>query len=223
MAGERIIIDGARFVLTASQWILDTIETVLQHNERCHLMLAGGGTPMPVYRKLSQQEIPWEKITIFFGDERCVPPTHEASNYRAALEALFPRGLPDDLILHRMHGEDDPETAAEAYEAILPEQIDILLLGLGEDGHTASLFPDSDALEEWQRRIIPVVGSKPPPQRLTITPAVVRSAKHTLMMVEGDAKADAVRRALEVGDVPATLASEATWLIDRAAALALSE
>ena len=223
MAGERIIIDGARFVLTASQWILDTIDTVLQHSERCHLMLAGGGTPMPVYRKLSQREIPWEKITIFFGDERCVPPTHEASNYRAAVEALFPRGLPDDLILHRMHGEDDPETAAEAYEAILPEQIDILLLGLGEDGHTASLFPYSDALEEWQRRIIPVVGSKPPPQRLTITPAVVRSAKHTLMMVEGDGKADAVRRALEVGDVPATLADEATWLMDRAAALALSD
>ncbi|RLJ17412.1 6-phosphogluconolactonase [bacterium endosymbiont of Escarpia laminata] len=223
MAGERIIVDGARFVVAASQWILDTIETVLQHSERCHLMLAGGGTPMPVYRKLSQQEIPWERMTIFFGDERCVPPTHEASNYRAAVEALFPRGLPDDLILHRMHGEDDPETAAEAYEAILPEQIDILLLGLGEDGHTASLFPDSDALEEWQRRIIPVVGSKPPPQRLTITPAVVRSAIHTLMMVEGDGKADAVRRALEVGDVPATLASEATWLLDRAAALALSE
>lgn len=121
-----------------------------------------------------------------------------------------------------MRGEDAPELAAQEYEALLPDQIDILLLGMGGDGHTASLFPGSVALDESARRILPVIGSKPPPQRLTITPVVINSARKVLVLAEGKNKAEAVHRALELGDVPVALASNGDWLIDRAAASALT-
>ncbi|EGV51886.1 6-phosphogluconolactonase [endosymbiont of Riftia pachyptila] len=150
-----------------------------------------------------------------------MPPEHQASNYRAVKAALFPHGKPDELILYRMRGEDEPEQAARDYEGVLPAQLDILLLGIGEDGHTASLFPGSPALQEWQRRVVTVVGSKPPPRRLSVTPAVIRAARHLLMLAKGESKAEAVRRALQEGDVPSALADTGDWLMDRGAAQAL--
>ncbi len=222
MTGERMIVDGKDFVETAVEWIVEAIGRALEQRQVCRMMLAGGGTPLPVYRVLGKLEIPWARLQLYFGDERCVPPDHADSNYTQVTQALFPDGLPEGLELFRMKGEIDPERAAAEYEALLPEPIDILLLGMGGDGHTASLFPGSPALEVSDRRVMPVIGTKPPPQRLSITPAVIRSALNLLVMVEGGAKAEAVRRALEVGDVPVALAAEGDWLMDRAAAAALS-
>lgn len=223
MAGERIIVDGSAFVDTAANWIVDAIRKVLQEREVCHLMLAGGGTPLPVYGALVKRELPWGKLKLYFGDERCVPSDHADSNYRAVTQVLFPHGIPAGVELYRMQGEQDPESAALEYEALLPERIDILLLGMGGDGHTASLFPGSSALDETARRVLPVIGPKPPPQRLTVTPPVIRAAHHVLVMAEGDGKADAVRHALELGDVPVALASGGDWVMDRGAASALSK
>ncbi|MDJ0808327.1 MAG: 6-phosphogluconolactonase [Gammaproteobacteria bacterium] len=223
MAGKRMIVKAAEFTDAAVDWIVSTIHKVLDERQVCHLMLAGGGTPLPVYGALTKKKLPWDDLRLYFGDERCVPPSHSESNYRAVTQALFPQGIPENLQLYRMRGEDDPETAARDYAVILPDRLDILLLGMGGDGHTASLFPDSPALHTKDRLVLPVIGSKPPPQRLTITPAVIRNARYLLVLVEGENKAEAVYRALEVGDVPVALARHGDWLIDQAAASALSD
>ncbi|MEN8179987.1 MAG: 6-phosphogluconolactonase [Pseudomonadota bacterium] len=223
MSGERMIVDGAAFVDTAVNWIVSAMQSILQERGVCHLMLAGGGTPMPIYRSMATLDLPWGDLKLYFGDERCVPSDHSDSNYRAVTESLFPHGIPENLELHRMRGEDDPDLAALEYEGLLPDRIDILLLGMGGDGHTASLFPGSPALNESNRRVLPVIGSKPPPRRLSITPLVIHSARKVLVLAEGGNKADAVHRALEVGDVPVALASKGDWLMDRAAASALAD
>lgn len=223
MGGKRIIVESADFVDRAVNWIVSAIQDVLQERRVCHLMLAGGGTPLPIYRSMAKLDLPWSDLILYFGDERCVPSDHPDSNYRAVTESLFPQGMPDNLQIHRMKGEEDPATAAQAYAAMLPDQIDILLLGMGGDGHTASLFPGSAALDESVRPVLPVIGSKPPPQRLTITPVVINSARKILVLAEGGNKAVAVQRALLSGDVPVALARKGDWLIDRAAASELAE
>ena len=219
MTGKRMIVDTGQFVATAAHWIRESIDEVLQREDRCHLMLAGGATPLPVYESLAQQGgLPWQRIVIYFGDERCVPPLTLENNAFMVISRLFPDGIPQGVTVHRMCGEEEPDQAAHAYELILPPRIDVLLLGMGDDGHTASLFPGSVALDEEHRRVMPVIGSKPPLQRLTITPPVIRQALHVLVMAQGEEKADAVRWALKDGTVPAALAADGDWLLDRGAA-----
>jgi 6-phosphogluconolactonase len=222
MTGKRMIVESEAFVDAAADWIRQKIDEVLQQAESCSLMLAGGGTPMPIYKRLATQtDLPWHRIVIYFGDERCVPPLTPENNAFMAISQLFPRGVPEGVSVHRMCGEEDPDKAAQAYESLLPPRIDILLLGMGDDGHTASIFPGSVALDEEQRRVMPVIGNKPPMQRLTITPSVICEARHLLVMAQGEEKADAVRWALIEGSVPASLAVEGDWLLDREAARSL--
>ena len=218
MTERRTIVEPEAFVETAVVWIRQRIDQVLAEAQQCHLMLAGGGTPMPVYDRLAQaDDLPWSRIVIYFGDERCVPPLTPENNAHMAMTHLFPDGVPEAVKVHRMCGEEEPDQAALAYESILPPQIDILLLGMGEDGHTASIFPGSAALDEERRRVMPVIGSKPPLQRLTITPPVIREARHLLVLARGEEKADAVRWALHDGSVPAALAANGDWLMDTGA------
>lgn len=221
--GRRMIVDAGQFTDRALTWIVEAITHAIRERGVCHWMLAGGGTPLPVYRALAQLELPWNRLVVYFGDERCVPPDHADSNYRAIREALFPTRVPEGLQLHRMHGEDEPAAAAAAYAAVLPARVDVLLLGTGEDGHTASLFPGSPALTETERLVLPVIGSKPPPQRLTITPPVIRQAHRILVLVSGAGKAAAVRQAWEQNDLPVALARRGDWLLDREAAALLQK
>ncbi|MCU7917547.1 MAG: 6-phosphogluconolactonase [Candidatus Thiodiazotropha sp. (ex Dulcina madagascariensis)] len=222
MTGGRFIVDEKAFAEQAEQWIFNAIQAVLETSPRCHLMLAGGSTPLPVYRRLAKRgDIPWSRISLYFGDERCVPVDTPESNYHAVMTNLFHGPVPEGLVVHRMCGEEEPDRAAQGYESLLPERVDILLLGMGDDGHTASLFPGSAALDEERRRVMPVIGSKPPLQRLTVTPPVIRGARHLLMMVQGGEKADAVRRALLNGSVPAALAKDGDWLMEGQAARSL--
>jgi len=222
MTGMRKVVEPEQFVTAAAEWIREKIDEVLRQSEKCHLMLAGGGTPLPVYECLAgQADLPWARLVIYFGDERCVPPKTPENNAYTVISRLFPNGVPQGVEVHRMRGEMEPDEAAQAYAAVLPPQIDILLLGIGDDGHTASIFPGSAALDEESRRVMPVIGSKVPLQRLTITPPVIRQARHLLMMVQGEEKADAVRWALHDGSVPAALAVGGDWLLDRHAARSL--
>lgn len=219
MTGMRMVVDSTEFVSRAENWILQAVSDVLAKRSDCYLMLAGGGTPLPVYRALARRDLPWARIVCLFGDERCVPPDDTQSNYGSITQALFPLGIPPDVRIFRMRGEEeDREDAALQYGAIMPDRVDVLLLGIGEDGHTASLFPGSAALEETDRKVMPAVGAKPPPHRLTITPPVILSAHEILVMVEGSDKSAAVHRALEEGDVPASIAKSGDWLMDKAAA-----
>jgi 6-phosphogluconolactonase len=222
MSGTKVIVDQTDFPKKVEAWILDAIQSVLETSSQCHLMLAGGSTPLPVYRRLAKREdIPWSQMTLYFGDERCVPVNTPQSNAFSVIGTLFHQQFPEGLSVFRMCGEEEPDRAARDYEELLPERIDILLLGIGEDGHTASIFPGSAALDEHKRRVMPVIGAKPPLQRLTITPLVIRQARKILVMAQGEEKADAVRSALLEGSVPAALAKEGDWIMDRSAARSL--
>jgi len=199
---------------------------------RASLGLSGGRTPVATYRKLASEQlrsrVDWSHARIFFADERAVPPGDATSNFRLARETLIdPLGIPPRNV-HRMKGEyPDLEAAVEEYEAHLSEPIDALVLGVGEDGHVASLFPGSPLVGERARRVAYVLDSpKPPARRLTLTARALAEARKVLVLATGTEKAEAVARALE-GDVearelPARLVRGRDWYLDQAAAAGLS-
>ena len=194
----------------------------------CSIALSGGNTPRPVYALLaSMHGVDWARVSVFFADERAVPADAPESNYRMAKDALLDHVPVRPEHVHRMQAEvADQDAAARAYERQLPDQLDILVLGIGPDGHTASLFPGAATLREERRRVVMIADSpKPPPERMTITPPVIAAAREIVMIVTGADKADAVARALEgadnIGKTPAQLARRGTWFLDRAAAAKL--
>jgi 6-phosphogluconolactonase len=211
-----------------ADWLDLEVSTAIAERGSCALGLAGGRTPDPVYRELaSRSTVSWQRVHVFFGDERAVPPSHPDSNYRMVQLALLSRVPIPAAQIHRMEAErSDREAAAREYECLLPPRLDVLLLGMGSDGHTASLFPGSDALDELHRLVIPVVGPKPPRERLTITPPVIEAARKVAVMATGDDKAAMVARAIEGAftprAVPVQLARRGVWFLDRAAAAQLT-
>jgi 6-phosphogluconolactonase len=209
-------------------------ERALSERGRAHVALAGGTTPRRAYELLASllgdaaAGVDW-----WFGDERCVPPDDPASNYRLARETLL-TAVPAARV-HRIAGEDAPAAAAAAYERELRRCIlagaggvpvlDAAVLGLGEDGHTASLFPGDPALDEHDRLAVAVVASKPPPDRITLTLPVLLAARAVVVLAAGAGKAQAVKAMLAGPDpeVPASLLAPAgPALVVDAAAAALS-
>ena len=205
---------------------------------RFAVALAGGSTPEATYEVLARDhagEVDWPNVHVFFGDERTVPPDHEDSNYRMARESLL------DLVpvgsVHRMRGELPPDEAAASYEGELeeffggrPPALDLVMLGIGPDGHTASLFPETPALEVTDRLVVANPVPKLDTTRLTLTAPVLSAARAVNFLVAGEGKAEALREILE-GEAdprayPAKLVRPRggpTWLVDRAAARYLSD
>lgn len=211
----------------AARQITEVIEDTIKRRGLCTLALAGGATPRPVYERMAVSSlagrVAWDRVSFYFGDERCVPPDAEESNYRMAREAILEHVPISSASVHRMEGErTDTDAAARDYERQLPAALDLLLLGMGEDGHTASLFPHSPALAEGTRRVVAVTRPPPSPQRLTITPSVIEAADAVIVLVAGANKAAMVARALEgtyaPEELPIQLALRGTWFIDFAAA-----
>jgi len=208
----------------AAAYIAELLVELASENSRVTVALAGGNTPRAMHESLAcSSAVPWLALHVFFGDERAVPPEHADSNYRMAKESLLDRVPIPPSQVHRMQGEDpDREAAARAYEALLPDSIDVLVLGIGEDGHTASLFPGSAALRESERRVLPVVSPKPPPERLTITPPVILAARHRIVLASGASKADAIARGLDgpwdPDTTPIQFAKRGVWFVDPQAA-----
>jgi len=211
----------------AARHIAKLIEQAVADRGRASVMLAGGSTPRAVYRQLALiQGLPWEKTEIYFGDERAVPPGDSQSNYRMARESLLDAVPIPPAQVYRMPAErPDREVAADEYARRVPERLDLVILGLGEDGHTASLFPGSSALSERVRKVLAVVGTKAPVHRLTVTPPVIAAALEKIILVSGADKAGAVAQALEGPDqpiqCPAQLARDGIWIMDSAAASGL--
>jgi 6-phosphogluconolactonase len=176
--------------------------------------------------------IPWEDVHIFWSDERYVPPDHPESNQRFVCEALLDRVPLREKNIHRSSTTlDDPEDAARLYEEEIHDPLDWMLLGLGDDGHFASLFPGSSALEEKERSVIVVRDSpKPPPLRLTFTLPLVNRSNQVHFMVSGSGKAEALRSTLEGPPDPSRWPAQAvrpsrgslTWWVDEEAAGKLS-
>jgi 6-phosphogluconolactonase len=214
----------------AAAWIADAIAAAVVERGTCAIALSGGSTPRAVYEHLARDDmsVPWGHLEVFFGDERCVPPDDPASNYHMALDALLRHVPIPPTRVHRMPADAaDVDAAARAYEALLPERLDVLLLGMGADGHTASLFPGAPTLDERERRVVPAEGPTPPRRRLTITPPVIAAAHRAVMIVAGAEKAEAVERALQgpfdPHALPAQLALGADWILDRDAAARLPQ
>jgi 6-phosphogluconolactonase len=219
-----VVPDSAELARPAAEWLGHEVTRAIAKRGTCALCLPGGRTPEPVYRALaSASGIDWTRVDVFFGDERAVPPDHPGSNYLMVHRALLSRVPVPPGRIHRMEAErSDREAAAREYERSLPSRLDILVLGMGPDGHTASLFPGSAALDERHRLVVPVIGAKPPAERLTITPPVIEAARRVAVIATGEDKAAMVARAIEgplaPKDVPVQLARRGSWFLDQAAA-----
>ena len=226
----RHVIRTKNFDADAADFILDRAHQALRERNEFRLALSGGNTPIPIYMRLAAigHDLPWELTRITFGDERCVPPDDRQSNFRMARETLLaPAEVPEKSIL-RMRGEIDPQTAAQEYQDQLDllaaqrgEPIyrhDLILLGLGDDGHTASLFPGTVALDETIRRVVANFVPKLDAWRLTFTLPLINHARHVCFLVGAAKHADLIERVLK-GDsqFPASRvdpsAGDVTWII----------
>lgn len=204
--------------------------------------LAGGSTPAGMYQLLAgapySSRVEWPRVSFFWGDERCVPPDHPDSNYGAAAGALLSRLLLPEANIHRMRGELPPQTAAAEYEAEVrrwvsgdPPRFDLILLGMGDDGHTASLFPGTEALDIDDRLVSANHVPKLNADRLTFTAPLINAARQVIFLVTGEGKAQALKAVLEGTDDPDTYPAQLvrprdgrlTWLVDEPAASLLSD
>lgn len=182
------------------------------------LVLAGGTTPKRCYELLARkQQLPWGRVSVLFGDERCVPPDDPESNYLMAKQALLDRVAP--ATVYRMPAELGPDEGAAEYARVIERLLppDVVVLGVGEDGHTASLFPGHPALRSKGVAIGIYDSPKPPPKRVTLTLPVLQAARRVIILATGAGKAEAVAKAKR-GEVPSGMIPDARWLIDRAAA-----
>jgi 6-phosphogluconolactonase len=194
-----------------------------------NIVLTGGKTPRLAYEQAAREQADWSSVELWWGDERCVPPDDDRSNYKLAKDALLDRIERQPRAVHRIRGELGKDDAATAYEAELGDaQLGLLLLGIGPDGHVASLFPNAPALAE-RRRVVPAEpGYAPFVDRVTLTLSTLRGATEMLFLVAGSEKAEAARRAfVDEPDehTPASLVRAAdgrtTAVLDRAAATSI--
>jgi 6-phosphogluconolactonase len=223
----------------AAQYVVRTASESIAARGRFTLALSGGTTPRKLYTLLGSEpyssQIDWQQVYIFWGDERCVPPDNPDSNYYMAQEVLLSKIPIPALQVHRMPA-DQPgrDAASQSYTAEMQRAFgtqgipvfDLIQLGMGPEGHTASLFPHQASLRETQRLVMPVSVAKPPPDRLTFTPPLLNAARNILFLVTGSDKAEALQAVLE-GDYqpeeyPAQIVrppdGEVVWMLDKAVA-----
>jgi 6-phosphogluconolactonase len=241
---QTILIYGSASELAAAAAgrIVSVVNGALGERPVCSVMLSGGLTPRSVYERLAaardRDALRWDSLQFFFGDERAVPPTHADSNFRMADEELFSKVPVSPQQIHRIRAETEPSSAASEYGSELRtilggdwSNIDLLLLGLGTDGHIASLFPDSPALDEQIEPVVAVSEAHVRWSRITVTLPVINAARNVIVLASGDHKAEIVHKVLTtthpVKEVPATMvrpmAGTLLWMVDAAAASRLGE
>jgi 6-phosphogluconolactonase len=228
-----VLTDKTELIQRALEVVLQKAQAAIAQQGHFTIALSGGSTPKPLYEALSSQNLPWEKIHIFWGDERYVPPNHPDSNQKMAREVWLDRvSFPDGNVHPMPTDAADPAVAADQYEAHLQEffqvqpgefpALDLVLLGIGDDGHTASLFPYTEALQVKERLI--TVGNKDGQPRITFTAPLINQAKAVVFIVAGASKQSALSEIFAtVGDAttyPARLIQpegELWWLLDHSA------
>jgi 6-phosphogluconolactonase len=229
MTERRVYPDKAAVALAAADYLLACYATAIAEHGRFALALAGGSTPRTLYELLVERPIDWTRVHIFWGDERTVPPDHPDSNYHMARSTLLNHvPLPSGNV-YRIRTELEPQAAAAAYERDLRRffgdapRFDLILLGMGADGHTASLFPGTAALAETERWVVanhvPQLGT----WRITFTLSVINAAAHVAFLVTGADKRERLQQVLAgpPGQFPAQLVQpadgEVIWFLDQAA------
>jgi 6-phosphogluconolactonase len=253
MEGIKVYPDAWRLAHAAADHIVLLAGEAIASHGRFAVALAGGSTPKAAYALLATDEyatrVDWSRVHIFWGDERCVPPDHPDSNYRMAREALLDHvPLPAENV-HRMRGELEPGQAAREYEAVLRTffspsgadgeaqgetlfpSFDLILLGMGDDGHTASLFPGTVAIHEQTRWVVAQRVEKLEAWRITLTPVVINAAANVTFVVSGAGKAERLRQVLNGPRQPDVLPAQVVdpdsgrlyWLVDGSAASSLPD
>lgn len=221
----QVLASTAEVAEVAARIVCDAAARAIADHDRFRIAFPGGRTPRALLERLTREPyheaIDWSRVQVLQVDERAVPPDHVDSNYRLLREALLDPLGPDGPLTRRMQAESpDPAQAARDYGEELREPLDLVVLGMGEDGHIASLFPGSPLLVENEARVAVVEDSpKPPARRLTLLPRALREAGAVLVLVTGADKRAAVRAALaSQGDpmrAPSRLLPHAIWLLDR--------
>lgn len=232
-----ILPDKTALLDRALELLLSKIQTAIAQNGYCTIALSGGSTPKPLYEKLAEQSLPWDKLHIFWGDERYVPASHPDSNEGMTRKAWLDKvTIPAENIHSMPTASGDPAVDAAKHEAELQAffkvgsgefpVLDVMLQGMGDDGHTASLFPHTEALQVCDRLI--TVGNKDGQPRLTFTIPLINQAQTVIFLVAGASKQDALRHVFaEEGDnsqYPSRLIrpqGELWWLLDQAAGEAI--
>ena len=238
MSQFHVFADNASFVQGAADFIADIAAQAIAARGRFTIALSGGSTPKAIYTRLATDEyqtrLDWSNAHIFFGDERCVPPDDAKSNYRMTREAWFDHATLPAKNIHRIRGEDDPAREALRYEQELAQlfrtsafpAFDLILLGMGDNGHTASLFPGTAALRETTRWVVPQYVEVMQTWRVTFTAPLINAARHVAFLVEGANKAQMVWNVVRGPYQPDVLPSQLIqptygalhWLVDAAAA-----
>ena len=218
----RIFGDIETLGTAAADYVAGAGRQAVAARARFDLVLSGGSTPRRTFELLadgtSADRDLWDATHVYWGDERCVPADHPDSNFRMAMISLIvPVGLPPAHV-HRIEAEaDSPAVVAGRYGADFPACPDLVLLGLGTDGHTASLFPGSPLLGESADRFAVVDGPIEPRRRITMTPRTIASARDVLVLVSGENKRAAMQRVMseqgDVADTPARLVRDAVWYV----------
>jgi 6-phosphogluconolactonase len=241
MAEIRTYPDAASLARAAAKHFVTLATAAIAARGRFAVALSGGSTPRATYALLASDEfttrVDWPRVHVFWGDERCVPPDHPDSNYRMAREALLDKiPIPTENV-HRIRGELAPDEAAAAYQAELEAvlgaggRFDLILLGMGGDGHTASLFRGAAALHEGARWVVAHYVDKLAAWRVTLTPAAINAAAQVTFVVSGAGKAERLREVLARPYQPDVLPAQIVrptdgrllWLVDAAAAAHLRE
>ena len=225
MSLELLVLDDAVAATEAAAgWIGDAVDA------GGHVALSGGSSPRPAYERVGTLRPSWARVELWWIDERCVPPADGRSNYRMIRESLLDGLSRPPAAVHRIRGELPPEEAAADYDTALDGvTLDFTLMGIGPDGHTASLFPNGPALEETERRVVAVeAGLEPFVPRVTMTRPVLAAARTMVYLVTGEAKAEAVERAFArppSRETPASLVrgQRTIALLDRDAASRLEK
>ncbi len=227
--------DADRLALAAADLFAKLARDAIAQRQRFAVALAGGSTPRPAYGLLAEEplsgRIDWPRVEVFWGDERCVPPSHPDSNYRMTRRALLDRVPIPGGNVHRVRGELPPEEAAAHYRLELQMvmggggRFDLILLGMGTDGHTASLFPETAVLNDEECSFVAVYVERMGSWRLTLTLPTINAARHVVFLVSGESKAEALARVWSGERLPAALVQpaegELMWLVDRDAAAGL--
>ncbi|HEX4334835.1 MAG TPA: 6-phosphogluconolactonase [Polyangiaceae bacterium] len=223
--------DAKAVAEAAARFVASSIESAIAANGKCRLALSGGSTPRATYERLTEpdlsSQIAWARLEVFFGDERMVPPTDPSSNYRMAREAMLDRvPIPPENV-HRIEGELEASAAADKYALELgAEPLDVVLLGMGDDGHVASLFPGSAELLRTDRSVFPSHAPVVPHDRVSIALPVINAARAVVLLVTGESKAARVaevfqERASGAPRLPAARVApqrgELHWFLDAAA------
>lgn len=231
-----ILPDNASLLQATAEFLRDAIADVLSEREYCTIALSGGSTPRGLYERLSSppfsDDIPWTKLRLFLGDERYVSHDHHDSNFRMVKESLFRSKVPEAGVVFPVDTSLPPHEAATAYEQTLRKVVgddgalDIILLGLGDDGHTASLFPHTRVLEERTAWVSDVYVEKLKTSRITFTLPLINAAHTIVFLVSGASKASATHQVIEGKRAPQTFPAQSVqptdgvvhWFLDKEAA-----